>query len=449
MTQRLTFRHVLTRDGMLNDCALVVSPEGRIQAIDALDPGQGPFDYDGDLALPGMPNAHSHAFQRAMAGFGEKPAGEDSFWSWREAMYHLAARVTPEQMEAIAAQAFTEMLGAGFTRVAEFHYLHHLPDGERGPEMARAVAAAAERTGIGLRLLPVYYARGGFGREPEEGQKRFVHRKVEDYLRFVESLADLSPGIAPHSLRAAPPEELNELVSGARGLLGGDIPIHIHVAEQRREVLECQQRYGASPVTVLADHVDLDGHWNLVHATHAGPDDLRQVAQRGARVVICPITEAHLGDGLFAATEFRRLGGAMAIGSDSNCRIDAIEELRLLEYGQRLRRERRLLLADDSGSGQALWTAAAEAGAAALALPAGKIESGALADLVVLDMGQPALAGHGPDTVLDAMLVGGGRELVADVWVGGRRRVTGGAVDGEDGILERFRETVSKIYGGK
>lgn len=451
MTQRLTFRHVLTPEGMVNDCAVVVSSEGRIQALDVLDPGRGPFDYDGWLAIPGIPNAHSHAFQRAISGFGERPAGEDSFWSWREHMYGLAGAVTPEQMKIIAEQAYSEMLAAGFTRVAEFHYLHHLPDGSHGQEMARAVAEAADIVGIGLRLLPVYYRTGGFDREPGEGQRRFVHRNLDAFMGLVESLSDLSPGIAPHSLRAVPPEELADLVAAARGSLGDDIPIHIHIAEQRREVADCQARHGQSPLTVLADYVDLDEHWNLVHATHASPDELRRIRAAGARVVICPLTEAYLGDGFFPAAEYHRLGGRLAIGSDSNARIDAVEELRLLEYGQRLRRERRLLLSNESGIGVSLWQAAAETGAAALGDHefGGAIRPGAPADLVVLDEHHPALAGHGPETALDALLIGGGRDVIRDVYVNGRRRVEAGRVDGASERVTRFGETVRTIYRKK
>ncbi|MCP1727155.1 formimidoylglutamate deiminase [Natronospira proteinivora] len=453
MTQRLTFRHILTPQGMLNDCAVVVSSSGRIQAIDQLDASRKTLDYDGWLALPGIPNAHSHAFQRAMSGFGEKPAGEDSFWSWRDHMYRLAAAVTPEQMRIIAEWVFSEMLLGGFTRVAEFHYLHHDPTGARGPEMARAVAEAAATVGIDLKLLPVYYQTGGFDQAPGEGQKRFVHRNVEEFMGLLEQLADLAPGVAPHSLRAVPPELLKDLVSASRQALGPDIPIHIHVAEQRKEVMDCQARHGRAPLTVLADHVELDAHWNLVHATHAGPDELRRIHERGARVVICPLTEAYLGDGFFPAVEYLRLGGGLAIGSDSNCRVDAVEELRLLEYGQRLRRERRLLLADDSGIGAALWQMAATAGARALGEDpagedefAGAIQPGARADLVVLDPDSPALAGHGSETALDALLIGGNRDAIADVYVAGRRHVQAGSMEGVEERRRAFAQVVRSIY---
>jgi len=453
MTQRLTFRHILTPQGMLNDCAIVVSSSGRIQGIEQLDSSRGPLEYDGWMALPGIPNAHSHAFQRAMSGFGEQPRGEDSFWSWRDHMYRLAAAVTPEQMRCIAEWVFSEMLQGGFTRVAEFHYLHHLPDGAKGPEMARAVAEAAQTVGIDLKLLPVYYQTGGFDQPPGEGQKRFVHKNLDEFMGLLESLRDLNPGIAPHSLRAVPPELLRELVQGARSCLGKDIPIHIHVAEQRKEVLDCQARHGHSPLTVLADHVDLDCHWNLVHATHAGPDELRRIHQSGARVVICPLTEAYLGDGFFPAVEYLKLGGQLAIGSDSNCRVDAVEELRLLEYGQRLRRERRLLLSDQRGIGQSLWEMAAISGARALGEDpagddgyAGTLQSGARADIVVLKEDSPALAGHGPDTALDALIIGAGRDAIADVYVAGQKRVSGGQVEGFQDRRRAFAEVVRGIY---
>lgn len=446
MTMRiLRFRHLLTPDGMVHDGQVVVGADGRIERVEAAP--SGTRDWDGWLALPGMPNAHSHVFQRALAGYGEaRVSDQDSFWSWREAMYRLAARITPDDLHAIARQGFIDMLRAGFTSVAEFHYLHHLPGGTRTRAMADAVIAAADETGIRLRLLPVAYFHSGFGQQPPAtGQARFVHADVDDYLRLLQSLAAHAPGIAPHSLRAVPAEWLAELVKGAEALLGDDFPVHIHVAEQRRELDDCLKAHARTPIRLLADAVELDPRWQLVHATHADAEEIARLAASGAGVVICPITEAYLGDGLFDAVEFRALGGRLALGSDSNCRVDVFEELRLLEYGQRLRYERRARLADERGLGASLYGHVAAAGAAALRLPVGSIAPGMHADLLVIDSNADALAGHAIGSALDALIVNGSRMDVADVYVGGRRLVAAGRHAAGAATRERFDGTVKTL----
>jgi len=425
--QRYTFRHILTPDGMLHDRTLTVGPDGRIAAI---EPSAAGAVLDGWLALPGIPNAHSHAFQRALAGFGEatNAPGRDSFWSWREAMYRLALRVTPEQCGAIARHAFAEMLAAGYTSVAEFHYLHHLPegpvdDGARGTEMAAAVIEAARAVGIRLTLLPTLYVTGGFGREAQPEQRRFLHASVDQYLGLVARLRPLLPdgrvGVAPHSLRAVPAELLAPLVAGARALLGADAPLHVHVAEQTAEVEQCRAAHGCGPIALLARHVELDTRWSLVHATHADARERALLRERGANLVVCPITEAYLGDGLYPVEEQGSAG--IAIGSDSNCRIDALAELRLLEYGARLRNRARAQLADERGLGAPLWSGAVAAGARALGQPVAGLAVGQLADLVVVDERAPALAGHGIATALDALLINGSARDLSATIVGGRR----------------------------
>ncbi len=418
----LRFEHILTPDGLECQKRLEIDAAGMI--LDITDE-PGPV-FDGWLALPGMPNAHSHCFQRAMVGLGEAATGADSFWSWRESMYGLAAVITPEEMADVAARAFTDMLAGGFTSVAEFHYLHHLPDGAPGEEMARAVADGADRAGIRLAMLPVLYQSGGFGEPPGPRQERFVHRRLDDYLRLLGGLRDLSLGIAAHSLRAVAPEVIAELDGAAETMLGEGFPRHIHVSEQRREVSDCLDRYGLSPIELLAEHVALDGRWNLVHATHATAGEIGLMNRSGARAVLCPITEAYLGDGIFDAVEFIGGGGSMAIGSDSNIRIDAVEELRMLEYGQRLRRERRACLATEQGLGRPLWSAAAAAGGRALGLPAGRLATGAWADLVVLAKDSVVLGGLNGDPALDALVTAGGARDIAAVYVGGRRIVESG-----------------------
>ncbi|HEX7047608.1 MAG TPA: formimidoylglutamate deiminase [Gammaproteobacteria bacterium] len=427
MNRILRFRHLLAPDGMLHDQQLVVGADGRIERLEPASPDNR--DWDGWLALPGMPNAHSHVFQRALAGYGEaRKSDEDSFWSWREAMYRLAGQIAPDDLHVIARQGFIDMLRAGFTSVAEFHYLHHLPDGTRTRAMADAVIAAAGETGIRLRLLPVAYFHAGFGgKAPTAGQVRFAHRNLDEYLELLQSLLPQQPGIAPHSLRAVPVDWLNDLVNGAESLLGNDFPIHIHIAEQRREIDDCVQAHSRTPIRLLADSVNLNPRWQLVHATHADAEEIDRVAESGAGVVICPITEAYLGDGLFDAVHFCEQGGDLSIGSDSNCRIDVFEELRLLEYGQRLRAERRARLSDEKGLGESLYARCASTGGNALRMSVGAIAPGAFADLVVVDESADALAGHDASTALDALVINGSRADVADVYVGGKRVIENGS----------------------
>jgi formimidoylglutamate deiminase len=438
MPQTLSFDFILTPDGVRENVRLLIDDSGFISAIE----DAGSETRAGYFALPGMPNAHSHCFQRALAGFGERNLGADSFWDWREHMYRLANRVTPEAMYIIARQAYSEMLAAGFTTVGEFHYLHHLPDGSPSKDMSDAVLRAAADVGIRLVMLPVLYMRGGFNTPLQAGQKRFGHDKLDDYLRMVEALGGIPRGLAPHSLRAVPVDLLPELVQGGRELLGEDCPIHIHISEQQREVQESMIHLGASPIDALADAVQLDWRWNLVHATHATDLELNRIAQAGTRVVICPLTEAYLGDGIFPATDFVALGGELAIGSDSNVRIDAVEELRVLEYSQRLQQQLRARLSTRDGLGGHLWSRTAEAGARSLAMNAGKLVVGGMADLVVLNGKEPPLQGPQGQRALDALITAGSRENIADVYVGGRLRVKRGQLEGQELLGRQFAKLV-------
>lgn len=418
MGRYLDFEHILAPGGLESHRRLVLDDDGRITSIER---APGPR-FDGWLALPGMPNAHSHAFQRALAGYGEQAVGNDSFWSWREAMYALAGAMDAETLQVVARRAYADMLAGGYTAVAEFHYLHRGAAGEGARETALALVEAAAVTGIRLTLLPVLYQRGGFDGPPGPRQAPFLHEALEDFLGLLEALAgSVTLGVAPHSLRAVAPGTIARLDAGAAGILGADFPRHIHVSEQRREVEECLAALGRTPVAALADAVALDGNWNLVHATHATAAELERVAAAGARVVLCPLTEAYLGDGLFAAVEFAGLGGAIAVGSDSNQRLDAVEELRSLEYGQRLRLQRRACLADAQGLGVALWRRCAAAGGDALGQDAGRLAPGAWADLVVLDEDAAPWAGLAPVRALDALLTSAGAAAFGAVYVGGRR----------------------------
>lgn len=402
------------------------------------------------IGLPGLPNLHSHAFQRAMAGLTERRGQTaDSFWTWREAMYRFVDRITPDDLAAIAAQAFVEMLESGFTRVGEFHYLHHDPDGapyaDRA-EMGAAIARAAEETGIALTLLPVFYAHGGFGGQAAgHGQRRFLH-DVDGFAALLDAsraavggLPDALVGIAPHSLRAVTPEELAALVPVA-----GGAPIHIHIAEQVKEVDDCLAWSGARPVEWLLDHASVGPNWCAVHATHMTADETARLAATGAVAGLCPITEANLGDGLFPAPDWLAAGGAFGVGSDSNVLIDAGEELRLLEYGQRLAHRGRNLLAPgpDASTGGALFRGALAGGAQALGVASG-IAVGNSGDLFSLSADDPRLSGAGGDTILDGFVFAGARP--DRVWRRGVEVVAGGRHRACHAVSARYRKVLAKL----
>ncbi len=411
-----------------------------------------PGDERGSIALPGLPNLHSHAFQRAMAGLAESRGvpGED-FWSWREVMYRFAHRLTPDDVEAIAAQAFAEMLETGFTRVGEFHYLHHQPDGrpyDDPAEMAARVAAAAEATGIGLTLLPVFYAHGGFGGVAAGvDQRRFIN-DIDSFGRLLAAsrtalapLADPVVGLAPHSLRAVTQAELAAILP-----LAGAGPIHIHVAEQTAEIDASLVWSGARPVEWLLANAPVDRRWCLVHATHMSDAETDAAAATGAVVGLCPITEANLGDGVFPAARFFGAGGAFGVGSDSNVLIDAAAELRTLEYVQRLVLRARGVLASDArpSVGASLFAAAANGGARALGVEAAGLAPGASLDLIELDGSHPSLAGRSGDALLDGWIFAARRGAVDGVWRRGRKVVAQGRHVHAEAIAQRYRAAVAR-----
>ncbi|MEJ8310135.1 formimidoylglutamate deiminase [Agrobacterium larrymoorei] len=400
------------------------------------------------VIVPAMPNLHSHAFQRAMAGMVERRgATQDSFWSWRTLMYRFALSMTPEQVEAVAAQLYMEMLETGFGRVGEFHYLHHDKDGghyDNIAELAERIAAAASQTGISLTLLPVLYAHSGFGGQPPvDGQRRFINstdsfsQLLEGCRRAVSGLPDSVIGVAPHSLRAVTPEEL---IFAAQ--LAPDAPLHIHIAEQVKEVEDCIAWSGMRPVEWLLDNADVTNRWCLIHATHMTEAETRGVAERGAIAGLCPITEANLGDGTFSAVEFLKHGGAFGIGSDSNVLIGVGEELRQLEYSQRLAHRARNVIAPANGStGRTLFDGALAGGASALGAKAG-IAVGNAADFCSLNVdAAPYLQG---DDILDGWIFG---NLVrpCDVWIGGKAVVRDGIHIRRDEIARRFQHTMRQL----
>jgi formiminoglutamate deiminase len=446
----LWFENALLPDGWADRVRLTLV-DGAISAVEiGADAAAG--DERHACAVPGLANVHSHAFQRAMAGLTEtRGPGADNFWTWRAWMYRFLDRLTPQDVRAIAAQAYAEMLESGFTRVGEFHYLHHQTDGrpyDDLAEMARAVAAAADETGIALTLLPVFYAHAGFGGAPPvPGQRRFIcdldgfARLVETCGGLVARLPDGRLGVAPHSLRAVTPQELRAVA----GLIAG--PVHIHAAEQVKEVEDSLAWSGQRPVEWLLDHAGLDDRWCLIHATHLTPAERAGLARSGAVAGLCPITEANLGDGVFPAQAYLAARGAFGVGTDSNVHIDAAQELRALEYAQRLTLRARNALADAEGAstGAMLFAGALAGGAQALADPAGSLAVGQPADIVSLDLDHPSLAERRGNAVLDAWIFAAGAAGVDGVWRRGRKVVSGGRHIAAPAIGAAYRQTLRRL----
>ena len=447
----LRFDLALLPDGWARHVRVAID-DARIVRVER-DAAPAAGDERHAIAVPGMPNVHSHAFQRGMAGLAERRgATTDTFWTWRETMYRFALTMSPDDVEVVAAQLYAEMLETGFTRVGEFHYLHHDPDGRPYAdiaEMAARIAAAAAETGIALTLLPSFYAHATFGgAEPHDGQRRFIcsldrfARLLEASRRQVAALPGATVGVAPHSLRAVTPEELLAVVAMAPAG-----PIHIHAAEQTKEVDDCVAWSGQRPVGWLLAHAGVDARWCLIHATHMTAEEARLLARSGAVAGLCPITEANLGDGTFPAPEFLGHGGRFAIGSDSNILIGPGCELRQLEYAQRLRLRERNVLGDGNvrSTGRVLFDAGLAGGAAALACGPAGIAAGAAADLVSLDPHHPALVGRTGDTLLDAWVFAAATSPVDCVWVSGRRVVTGGSHRHREAIADRFRRCMARL----
>lgn len=447
----LWFEAALTPDGWARDVRLTVAG-GRIAGLET-GVARGAGDEGGGVALPGVANVHSHAFQRAMAGLTEaRGPSEDDFWTWRELMYRFLDRGGPEEIEAITALAFMEMLEGGFTRVAEFHYLHNDPAGAAyadGGELAARIVAAAEATGIALTLLPVFYAHAGFGGQPpSHGQRRFIN-DLDGFADLVARCRALTAemdgavvGVAPHSLRAVSPEALAVLPA-----LAGDGPIHIHIAEQTREVEDCLAWSGARPVEWLLTNAPVDPRWCLIHSTHVTEAEWRGVVERGAVVGLCPITEANLGDGVFPAVDYLSAGGRFGVGTDSNVQIGVAEELRMLEYSQRLARRGRAVTADpDRSTGRALFERAVAGGAQATGTASGLVV-GAAADLVSLDTRGIAFAGRSGDAVLDSWIFGAPAGPIGSVWRAGREVVKDGKHVAREAIQARYRRALVTVLG--
>jgi formimidoylglutamate deiminase len=452
MTQRkFRFSSALTSTGWQKNVGVIVDENGVIEKV-VKDTKDGTLIRG--VAIPAIPNVHSHAHQRLMVGLAERAGpGADSFWTWREVMYGFALKLSPDDLEAVAAQAYVEMLKAGFSCVGEFQYLHQQPDGspyDEPAEMSLRCLSAAEQAGIAITLLPTLYNFSGFGGQPAQaGQRRFVN----DADRFLEIYGTLkgacgaSPlrrlGISPHSLRAVTPDLLKTVLNG----LEGQARVHIHVAEQEKEVDDCLAWSGQRPVEFLLDRFDVSSRWCAIHATHMTAGETQRLAKSGAVAGLCPTTEANLGDGIFPADSFIKQGGAIAIGSDSQITISPAEDLRQLEYSQRLRHGTRNALASGAGAstGRSLFDAVLKGGAACLDQPMGAIAVGKRCDIAVLDDENPAMIGRAGDAALDTWIFSAGNAAVKDMIVGGAHVVKDRQHIHEGRILKKFAETIGRL----
>ena len=439
------FKQLYSGSSWLSDVRLQVATDGTIAELEAgVCAPSGSTVYG--PAIPSMPNVHSHAFQRAAAGITEykNRRGED-FWSWRHTIYTLASVMTPQRMQTIAAFLYLEMVKAGYSAVGEFHYVHH-GQGEKAAEMADALFSAAGDVGISMVMLPVLYQWAGFGKQQADAGQHYFTQSLDAFERCRNTLirahgAD-SVGTAFHSLRAVDISDIAML--SQTGLTG---PVHIHIAEQQAEVEACVAHTGKRPIELLYDQVDVDRTWSLVHATHANDRELASMAQSGAVVALCPTTEANLGDGIFPAKPYLRQNGSIAIGSDSHVSIDPREELRLLEYGQRLTYRNRCTLAPTMGghTGERLWQDAAKGGAQSLGLKSGDLAVGNRADLIVLDDDHPVYAGVGYGQIQDTFIFAGQTNTVRHHMIAGRWAVQDYQVKGADSITAAYKALMPVI----
>ena len=445
------FSSALTDQGWKNDVSISVDGQGTIERV---TPDSKTGSRINGIAIPAVANVHSHAHQRFMQGLAEKAGpGTDSFWTWREIMYGFALRLGPEDLQAVAAQLYMESLKSGFSVIGEFHYLHHQPDGtpyDEPAELSLRCLAAAEQAGIAITMLPTLYSFGGFGGQPSlPGQRRFVN-DADGYLNIHETLRTVCGnhplrrlGISPHSLRAVTPELLSAVIAG----IDSKSPIHIHVAEQTREVDDCLAWCGKRPVDLLLDSFDVTARWTAIHATHMTEAETARLAKCGAIAGLCPTTEANLGDGIFPATAYTNQGGAIAIGSDSHITVSPAEDIRMLEYSQRLRDRTRNALAAGPGqsTGRGLFDAVLKGGARSVTHPMGVLAAGYRADIAVLDADHAALIGREEDDALDAWIFSGGNACVKDVIVGGAHVVHDRHHVREAEITANFRAAIRRV----
>ena len=448
---RLFFEHALVESHWAKNVAIEVDATGYIASIKLNTEASNP-DHHAKIAIPGLPNVHSHAFQRAMAGLAEiRGPIDNSFWTWRQIMYQFLERLTPKDLYAIASMAYCEMLESGFTAVSEFHYLHHDTSGTPYHDigaMALAIAGACETTGIGPTFLPVFYANSQFGGvKPRKDQRRFVNSPdqfanlLSRIDQIASSLPDANVGIAPHSLRAVTPDSLAEILT-----IKPDGPFHIHIAEQTKEVEDCLSWSGQRPVEWLLNSQDVGKRWCLIHATHMTAAEQLGLSNSEAVAGLCPITESNLGDGVFNGVSYVQQGGRIAIGSDSNILISAAEELRTLEYSQRLRdRDRNRLGTENVSTGRAIFEQALVGGAQSSGRKIGPLIVGNRADIMTLDSSHPALSARSQDGWLDGWIFAANSPAISDVWVGGKHLVSHGKHHKRKQIRLLYAQTIKRL----
>ena len=465
-SSKLLFESVLLPDGWAANVVVEINPNGDFVDVQRLRPKNSTeYQTVAGCIIPGMPNCHSHAHQRGLAGLGEKAGWDtenehkaiDSFWTWRVAMYHYLERIQPQHLYAIAQQLYLEMLEAGYTHVGEFQYLHHDQKGDayaNKAEMTLQCMQAASDLGIGFTALPVLYRYGGFGgQDALAGQQRFLNN-VEPFCEIVHSLFDAARnsehrncavGIAPHSLRAITEPLLNEVIDALpKTQLAA---IHMHVAEQIREVDECMAWCGERPLQWLLNRFDVDQQWCLIHATHMNDQETARLAQSGAVAGLCPTTEANLGDGFFNLIDYVNQGGVWAIGSDSHISVSPVEELRWLEYGQRLLHQQRNVMADKQNlnTGMALYCSALAGGRQSSGAKIGSIAAGQRADFIVLDSQHPRLYHRTEQDLMDSWLFSGNENLIQDVYVGGVKVIDHGQHVHQEKIARAFKRVIDEL----
>ncbi|MEQ9426504.1 MAG: formimidoylglutamate deiminase [Cyclobacteriaceae bacterium] len=443
------FEGLLQNEGWINPAFVSVNAEGLIQSIGSEAPDND-ISWVKGFALPGFQNAHSHAFQYAMAGLGEihpKDKKADNFWSWRQKMYEVALTIGPDELEAVAAMLYSEMLRHGYTHVAEFHYLHHDKDGKpysNLAELGERLIAAAQKAGIKITLVPMFYKNGGFKKPPENHQRRFICKTIDEYFQLLEAsknavsqYSGASLAFGAHSLRAVHGQDLIELIKQGPK----DLPFHIHIAEQLKEVEDCIAFSGLRPVEYLFDQVDVDDRFHLVHATHLNDGEVEMIAKSGAHVVLCPTTEGNLGDGIFKFRDYKKLGGKWSIGTDSHIGLNPLEELRMLDYGQRLISHQRDTFVDDSGdSGNFGFKSALLGGRKAMGNHCDKFfEVGQPFDVVVFDAESPLLAASSPENLLSTIVYSGDVGMIKGAIVDGKW------VERNTSIHSNFKQAISQL----
>ncbi len=463
MAKQIFAKHILLADGWAENVLLTIDDLGYITALE--ENSSMPNDFSGELIsnsiIPGMVNNHSHAFQWAMAGLAEQSGkGSDSFWSWRKIMYDFVSKITPDDLETIATALYMQMLKAGYTSVGEFHYLHHDANGEHfsnQAEMSQRIFEAAKNSGINLTLLPVFYRYSGFSEQaPNDGQKRFIHTQ-EEYAKLLDAISKLAGdyqqnfGIAPHSLRAVNRSDIEFAINHLDKLTEQSsiqAPVHIHIAEQLKEVDDCLAHYGKRPVTWLSENFELNSRWCLVHATHMNASEVKKVAKSKAVVSICTTTEANLGDGFFAMMDYKDHSGGWGIGSDSHISVNATEELRWLEYQNRLRTNSRTVFTDgdDSSNGYWLWRNAVRGGSQSLANRSGELALNKKADFLVLNNNDMALVGKKNDQLIDAFIFNQQfNQPLQSVWVSGNKVIEGAQHPYQESVCENYRRVLKKL----